>query len=150
MADAAAMAKVRADIGRFGWHCLHVYPQQCEMGVGFTYTIGLAETFHKPEIAIFGLDRKTSHAILNDCVELIRRGDTFPMDTLVSEVVAGDVKVQFKRVREDKLDACFGTAIRYYGKRRFDALVLFWPSKAGAFPWESSAESLQAEALTIV
>ena len=133
MADAAVLAKVHADIERFGWHCLHVYPRQGEVGVGFTYTIGLAGTFNKPEIAIFGLDRKTSHAILNDCVESIRRGDTFPMDAPVSEVVAGDIKVQFKRVRQDRLDKCFGTAIRYYGKHKFDAMVLFWPNRAGGF-----------------
>ena len=150
MSEAAAMAKVSADIERFGWHCLHVYPRQGEEGVGFSYTIGLTETLDHAEIAIFGLDRDKSHAILCDCVEAIRAGTRYPLDVPVADVLARDIRVQFKRAHTNQLRKYFGTATRHYGSRTFEVSVMFWPNRDGLFPWETSEPSVQREALDVV
>jgi hypothetical protein len=144
-----ALGKVRSDIQQYGWHCLHVYPRVGEEGVGFTYTIGLSESFQLPEIAIFGLDRDKSHAILSSCVDDIRGGIRYPLDVPLTDVVAKDVPVIFRAVRPELLDKCFGTAIRYYGKEPFQAVVMFWPTKEGRFPWELSSSS-QEEGARVV
>ncbi len=123
--NAAVLSKISSDVEHFGWHCLHVYPRTGEEGIGFTYTIGVDATFGRPEIAIFGLSREISHAILSDCVTSIRNGGPFPLEVPIADVVNGDYMVQFKRVLPDKLRDCFGTAIRFYRDKPFSATVLF-------------------------
>lgn len=149
MGRAEADSKVRADVQKYGWHCLHVYPRAGEEGIGFTYTIGLNESLDHPDIAIFGLDRDKSHQILSSCVDDIRNGTRYAVDVPLTQVVGGDVPVIFKAVRPDLAGRCFGTAVRYYGNKSPRVLVMFWPTRDGAFPWELSS-STQAEGLHVV
>lgn len=58
-----ADAQVTRDIREYGWHCLHVLPRAGEEGVGFTYTIGLIESYDHPELMIFGLGREREHIV---------------------------------------------------------------------------------------
>ena len=150
MSRASADAKLISDIERYGWHCLHVAPRVGQEGTPFTYTIGLTKTLNHPELAIFGLGRDTSHAILSDCVKDIRAGTTYPVDTPVADVVSGDWLVLFKRVRNDCLHEYFGTARRYYDEAPFQVLIMFWQSKSRHFPWESEDQSVQREAMDVV
>ena len=150
MTTAAVLSKVGGDIDQFGWHCLYVYPREGEEGIGFTYTIGLGVTFGQPEIAIFGLSRQASHAILTDCVESIRDGKSFPLDVPIGGVVSGEYLVQFKRVRSDKLHEYFGTATRFYRAKPVSVTVMFWQNKRHLFPWETDEVSVQAEGVAIV
>jgi hypothetical protein len=148
--NASVLSKIVRDVAQFGWHCLHVYPRTGEAGIGFTYTIGLGATFGRPEIAIFGLSREISHAILSDCVTSIRNGSPFPLEIPIAGVVSGDYMVQFRSVRPHKLEDCFGAAMRFYRDKPFSATVLFWQNKQYLFPWESAAPSVQAEGLALV
>ena len=144
------MAKMKADIQKFGWHCLSVFPTQDEEGEIFTYTVGLTETFGHPEIMIFGLNKDTAHGILTDCVEIIRSGNVFLSDEEYSNVIGGGFKVVFKQVKPECLSEYFGMAGRYYGGGDFSGLVMFWPNKNHRFPWDEPDLAVQREALTIV
>jgi hypothetical protein len=142
--------KVADDVKKYGWHCLHVSPRLGEVGASFTYTIGLVASCAHPEVMIFGLERQKSHAILSECVDMIKSGTRFPVDQPVPDVLARNFHVVFKPIRKDCFAEYLGTAIRYYGHRNFEAYVLFWPDKDSHFVWESESLSLQAEALNIV
>ena len=142
-------AKVRADIKKHGWHCLNVWPMVGEDRTAFSYTIGLAESYGHPEIAVFGLGDK-AHGILRDCANLVSTGTRFVEDQPNNDVLSGDYKVIFKSVRKDRFNEYFGTALRYYGSQPFDAFVLFWPNKQHEFPWEAPEPGMQAEALHVV
>ncbi len=149
MKDKNPDAKVRADIARYGWHCLNVWPQQGDERPGFSYTIGLSESYGHPEIMIFGLGDK-AHGILAECANLVMKGTRFVPDEPSPDVLDGGYWVVFKPVRKDCFPEYLGTALRYYGKTPFEAFVLFWPDKAHRFPWEHAGQSLQAEALSVV
>lgn len=144
------VTKMRADVQRFGWHCLSVHPRAGESGSQFSYTIGLSETFAHPEIMIFGLDSKVSHGILSDCVEMIRNGTAFSPDIDYPGVIGGDYKVMFKLVRKDCLPEYFGAAVRFYSEQDFHGLVMFWPDQHHRFPWQEAGSTAQREALDIV
>jgi hypothetical protein len=150
MGSASVLAKVAADIERFGWHCLSVAPRMGESGASFTYTIGLWQTLHHAELAIFGLAAKTSHGILSDCVTAIRSGVSYPLNTPVVDVVAGNYRVEFKRARSESFREYFGTATRYYGTKPFEVNVIFWPDRDGRFRWETHTPGLQEEALHVI
>ena len=98
---------------------------------------------------IFGLGDK-AYGVLSECAGLVRGGAQFAPDELRSEVLAGDYKVIFKKVRRECFDEFLSLARRFYGERHFEALVLFWPDKQHRYPWEMSDRSVQAEALQIV
>ena len=150
MSESSAESKVQSDIVEFGWHCLHVLPREGDDHAPFTYTIGFTETFGHPEIAIFGLKRETTHAILADCATDIRAGTRYVTDVPLSGVLGGDVQVKFKRVRDDCIPEYFGTATRHYGGTKFEVWVMFWPNKEGLFPGQGFDSSLQTEALNVV
>ncbi len=141
-----ADARVRADVETFGWHCVNVHPTPGDERPGFSYTIGLTETYDHPEIMIFGLGEK-AHALLTECTELIKKGTTFVPDKPNAEVLAGSYEVIFKRVRKECFEEYLGTALRFYKERPFEALIMFWPNKDRRFPWELKERTLQSEAL---
>jgi len=145
----AADAKVRADVDKFGWHCLNVWPEKGNDHPAFSYTIGLTESYEHPEIMVFGLDEK-AHGILNECVQLVRNGNKLVANAPNADVLSGGYDVVFKPIRKECFADYLGTAVRFYGSRPFQALVLFWPNKEGRFPWEIHGQTLQAEALNII
>lgn len=142
--------KVGADIAQFGWHCLSVFPNAGNSGASFCYTIGAQETFGHPEMMIFGLPHRTAHAILHDCVEMIRQGRVFEPGVGYTDVVSGGLTVMFKKVREEHLPEYFGTAMRYYNGLPFSGMVLFWPDRNNRLPWDGGETPSQREALVIV
>ena len=142
-------ARVRTDVEEFGWHCVNVWPVAGDERPGFSYTIGLTESYEHPEIMIFGLEDQ-AHALLTECAELIKQGTTFEPDVPNSEVLAGGYDVIFKSVRRDCFHEYLGAALRFYGDRPFEALIMFWPTKDGQFPWELKERNLQSEALHAV
>lgn len=143
-------ATVREHIKQYGWHCLNVWPRVGdEEHTAFSYTIGFTESYEHPEIMIFGLGDK-AHGILNQCATLIKKGTRFIEGEPNGDVLSGDFKVLFKPVRKDCFGEYLGTALRYYGERPFEALVLFWPNKEHQFPWETPEPGVQAEALHVV
>lgn len=145
-----ADAQVAHDIREYGWHCLHVLPRFGEEGVGFTYTIGLVESYDHPELMIFGLGRERSHRVLCECANMIRAGTHFPTDIRISDVLARDFDVMFRPVRRECFEEYLGTALRHYGEREFEAYVLFWPDNENQFVWDSTQLSVQGEAMRVV
>ena len=142
-------AKVRSDIEQYGWHCLNVRSQVGDDRPGFSYTIGLTETYSHPEIMVFGLGDK-AHGILAECAALVKKGASFIPNVLNDDVLDGNYQVIFKPVRKECFPEYLGTACRFYAGRPFEALVMFWPNKELKFPWEYSQPSVQGEALHVV
>jgi hypothetical protein len=143
-------SRIRANIDQYGWHCLNVWPRVGDdEHTAFSYTIGLTESYGHPEIMIFGLGDK-AHGILNECANLIKKGARFVPNDPNPDVLTGDYRVIFRPVRKECFPEYLGTALRYYGKRPFEAFVLFWPNKEHKYPWEYPERNLQAEALNVV
>ncbi len=144
-----AVAAARANIAEYGWHCLHVLPHEDEDAEPFSYTIGLAERFQHPEIAVFGLDDEVAHGVLAECVDLVRGGKVLPSDTPVSDILSGGYDVLFKPISKHHYAEYLGTAVRYFGHSDFDAVALLWPDECGRFPGDLELRSCQADAVRI-
>jgi Domain of unknown function (DUF4262) len=138
------------NIRKFGWHCLHVFAKE-EGGSPFTYTIGLTESYGVPEIMVFGLPAERGHGVLSACAHLIKEGHRFETDMPDDNVLQGDYKVIFKMAKPQSFEYYFGTAMRYYGDKPFEAMVMFIPDKKHHFPWKINYAGAPAEeALSIV
>lgn len=147
---AAQNQKIADNIGKYGWHCLHVSPSE-EGQDRFSYSIGFGETYGAPEVLIFGRDRDNAHSLLNECADLLKAGHVIQPDVEDSNVLAGGYNVIFKSVRADCFGEYLGTARRYYQGKPFKAVVMFIPDREHRFPWQTGYDYIPAdESLAIV
>lgn len=68
----ASEQKVLDDVATYGWHVVNVLTDAD--GPGFSYTIGLFQSFQHPEILVVGLPSGVAHPVLNELGEAARSG----------------------------------------------------------------------------
>ena len=143
------MNSTKQNIKKYGWESVYVFDEKGNKAP-FSYSIGFEETFKHPEIMMFGLARETMHGILSDIAAGLKKGIIYPINKRVSKVITAEYDVVFKEINEKYFSDYLGTAVTYYQKP-FRAMVMFWPDKNNAFPFESHCEvSNQDEALDII
>ena len=125
--------KLVGDVTAHGWHVVKV--AEDDQGPGFTYTVGLWQSFRHPEVILVGLPGETAHVILNDLGEAVRRGEHFEAGT-ESEVFLEGYPVTFRPVPEDRQWPYFGFARWFYDGGAFPALQLVFPDREHRWPWQ--------------
>jgi Domain of unknown function (DUF4262) len=142
--------RIAENIGRYGWHGLHVFPTD-ELHTRFTYSIGFAETYGQPEVMIFSLPRERAHSLLHECATVLKAGGRIEVGVEDDRILADNYKVVFRSVQAHAYPEYLGTARRYYGDRPFGAVVMFLPDKNHLFPWNDGYDDSDlGEALAIV
>ncbi|MFM9615784.1 DUF4262 domain-containing protein [Streptomyces niveiscabiei] len=111
-----------------------------EHGPGWAYTTGLWHGRRIPELAMFGLNVRLMHTILNDLGRRAMDGQTVEDGQERHDVAS--VPVVLKAVDHGWYEAFFGTAIGYYRKPSFPFLQVVWPDRDGAFPWQPGGAQL--------
>jgi Domain of unknown function (DUF4262) len=118
-----------------GWHAISVSDHPPE----FLYTCGLMTTFRHSEAIIFGLPRRSAYAVLAAMVDDIRRGRTFASPGRYDGVLT-DFPIAVRLVHPSQAEMYLGYAMghcRYMGNAGgLVAVQVFWPDKAGRFPFE--------------
>jgi hypothetical protein len=129
--------RVLDDIAKFGWYDICV--EEDEEGPGFNYTVGLMLKFGHPEIIIFGQKKTLLYAVLWIAVQDIEKGRQFVEPGLYEDLLHG-YACYAKPVHPSQHRAYLGYAMwfcRHCGQPgTLKAVQLFWPDKAGKFPWE--------------
>lgn len=124
---------VRENVRKYGWHVSLI--EEDDEGPGFAYSIGLYETFKKPEVIIFGLPTDVMHRIINDIGEEHRSGRPVVADG-PQEGILKNLPVHLKPVLKKHYKEYFGYGLWYYSGPSFPAVQCFWPDRTGKFPWE--------------
>jgi len=127
-------AKLLETLEQWGWFVIKVGASDSEPA--FAYSMGLYETFHHPEIILFGLDLGTMHQLINDAAKRIQEGETFDEGHRYDDPLAG-YQCEFRKVNPSHYDGLLNYAIWYYKSSPFPAVQLVWPDFAGLFPWEN-------------
>jgi hypothetical protein len=113
-------------------------------GPGFAYSFGLYERYRHPEIIIFGLPLDTMHRLINDIGKQVSGGKQYG-DGDQSRDLLEDYTCVFRRVNPLRYRSTLTWTVWYYQSASFPALQLFWPDKAGRFPWDQGcSESFRA------
>ncbi len=107
-----------------------------DSGPGFAYSFGLYRTFQYPEIILFGLPEDVMHQLINDIGRQLRSGSPGYWDGSESSDLLEGYRCQFRRVVPGWYKTTLTWASWFYRSSDFPALQLFWPDKAGLFPWE--------------
>jgi len=138
-AVAAAVARARADVEKFGWH---VVALKGEGELGFLYTVGLWQTYKHPELLVFAASEDPSPFLgfVAKLANRIAEGETLRIGGTV-EGAFGDLAGATRAVLPRWLLSFVGIAAVYYGNVDFPVTQLYWPDRAGLFPWQSGFDA---------
>ncbi|MFJ4649275.1 DUF4262 domain-containing protein [Streptomyces bobili] len=107
---------------------------------GWAYTVGLWHRYRIPKLAMFGLDIHLMQTVLNGLARRAVEGQALKADQERHDIA--NVPIMLKAVDYRWYRAFFGTAIGFYRRPPFPFLQVVWPSRDGAFPWQSGGEDL--------
>lgn len=122
------------DVNTSGWHIARVPPAGGHHG--WAFSVGFEQTFHHPEVAIFGLPDDVQRALLDTIGQQLRVGRAFP-NGHVDETLAPPYRCMFRGIDAAWQAAVLPAASWFYGDRPFAAVQLFWPDRAQLLPWQA-------------
>ena len=131
------MRNFSEDIAKYGWTVVMI--KETEYLPAFAYTIGIWETYHKPEIIAFGLSTSNLHILVNQAGDIIKAGNEIKLRENYTEFFE-DSNIQFIDVNHENISDYFGYAIEYYGSKYFPAIQLVWTDNKNNFPWKNGFE----------
>jgi Domain of unknown function (DUF4262) len=125
---------IAEDIRNHGWSALDVY----DAAPPFIYTVGLTETWNHPELIVFGMPPKSLSGILSAMVHTIKGGATYAKAGTYSGILQGDTLIGVRAVDPTQHQVYLGYAMGrvWVTNRNLEAMQVFWPDKAGKFPYE--------------
>ncbi len=131
--------KLVDDVEKYGCHIVHVREEGSLPG--WSYTVGLYETYHQPEIVTVGLKDDTSQYLLNE-VALRLKGGLQIQEGLRQRDLLENVECEFRKVEErSELRAVVGYATWFYGSDPFPVFQCIYPDLENRFPWEDSFDN---------
>jgi hypothetical protein len=128
--------KVIDDVAEFGWHCVSIMAEGDH--VGYSFTVGLFQSYEHPELIVFGLPSEVSHQILCTAADAAKSGSPIdlaqPTDALIN-----NFSCCFAEVPPTEYHEYVGYARWYYQGNGFSLYQIVWPSRSGLFPWHHQA-----------
>lgn len=111
----------------------------------FMYTVGLMGSLRHPEFIAFGLDSNNGYALFSGLVRDIRAGRSYTEPGVYTINIGGDEhRVGTRRVHPTQHPLYLGFAMGYMTNidriGGLEAVQVFWPDRAGRFPFEVGCE----------
>ena len=122
-------------VEEFGCMILHVQDHDAPRPI-FSYTIGLHNTRHVPEIITCGLPAKTAQTALNYAANLL--ADCIDLAIGRHANVIGNVDVEFRPVDAKWAKILMRSSVWFNGSASFPALQLVFPDLDNRFPEDPS------------
>jgi Domain of unknown function (DUF4262) len=131
--DPAELARLAAqNVQKYGWHI--TYLSATDKSPGWAYTIGLFETFHHPEVSVFGLGDDILIGVVNSLAKSVQAGHHYRAGYTYPNILDG-VDCIFHSAEALWSPYFFGNATHFYHDREFSMLQCIWPDKQQHFPW---------------
>ena len=125
------------DIRDYGVHIMHVHDD--DQQPGFTYSVGLFETYAHPEVIIFGLKIDLSSVLIKNMAYDIKEGKTFTGGEFHADVL-DDFLCYFDLVDRSHYREYVGWNRWFYEGDNFPLLQCVYPTVQGIFPWKEFSE----------
>jgi hypothetical protein len=124
------------DIKKYGCYILQVLEEN-ELPP-FSYSIGIATTYQKPDLCVIGLKEPIAKCVINEYALMLKNGKIFEPGKLYSGFLDG-FDVCFENITEENYEDYFGQGIRYYKGLQFTMMQLIYPTTSGIYPWSKEA-----------
>jgi hypothetical protein len=129
---------IAADVERVGWSAISI----ADVSPPFVYSVGLMFSLAHPELIVFGLGDE-GYNVLRAMVEDIRGGRSFAAPGAYDGVLAQG-NIATRPVHPSQHESYLGYAMGYCRERgrigELDAVQVFWPDRAGTFPFERDCD----------
>ena len=134
-------AEIAESVRKHGWHAIAV--EETADAPTLLYTIGLCQTFGHPEVMVFGWEARFAHSIVSDMVADMKKGQFYSAGQTYPGLLDG-FEVAIRPVHATQHLVHLGYATGYYRilarPELLSAIQLFWPDKAGKFPFELACD----------
>ena len=127
---------VLANVANFGWHAINVLED--DGTPPWTYTIGLYETWHHPELIIIGRSRATANHMLQTIADILGADQRPNLNEPTTQLLPG-VKCHYLEVEPRHHPDYVGYARWYYARKPFPLYQIVWPNTDGQYPWDPNA-----------
>jgi hypothetical protein len=131
------LEKIGRDIEKHGWSAISVFATEDNPGVGFTYTVGLRDSYDHPELIVYTLNALQAHGVLFSAIKNIKEGKGYEKGERRTDVIEGpngtELPVVIHEVPEPGEPL---TAARRFHNRDESALQIVWPDPNNRFPGE--------------
>jgi hypothetical protein len=131
--DGWLQTRISAGIRAQGWTIVSMCVQK-----SWSYTVGLWESYHRPEVAICGLDHDLAGAILQHFAERVRNGVEFPPDRDL-----GADPLILRAVHDDWRPDLFPLIGEHYGDQTAPIWQACWPDRRDRFPGQAGFDGGQ-------
>jgi hypothetical protein len=127
--------EIAQTVAKHGWQAINI----SDTSPPFLYTCGLLTTFEHPELIIFGLESRQTHAILAAMVNGLRSGQSFAKPGKYDRVT--DMwPIAVQKVHPTQHEFYLGYAMghcRHMGNAGgLAAMQVFWPDDHGRYPFD--------------
>ena len=132
----------RAILGAIASEGLHIeHVAIDDDGPGFSFTVGLWQTFQQPEVIVFGLEDHVADELLDEIADLAHEGTRFLADSKHDGLLQ-HYPARFFAVPKGFYRNFLGVAVWAYEGDAFEAVQLVWPDKQGRWPWEDGVRGV--------
>ncbi len=128
--------KALDDIKNHGCHILQVLAE--EDHPPWSYSIGIATNFQKPDLCVIGLKEPIAKFVINKYVSMLKQDENFLPGKLYSGFLEG-FDVCFEEVAKKYYKDYFGWGHWYYNGDEFRMRQLVFPTTSGIYPWSENA-----------
>lgn len=126
------LAKMTADIEKYGWTDISVFPTEDDPGISFSYSVGMLTHDH-PDMIVVGMSSQVAHGVLWSAYEAIQAGTRLFPDTYCDQVLEG-LPVAIVEVSDPLGDLAPMTMCNnLYGE--VEGVQIVWPDANSRFPW---------------
>ncbi len=123
-----------------GWVAEPVAPVEGpEPRPGYTYTVGFASHFGRPEVVIFGLTPVAARGLLGMVADQHAGGVELPVGTFVG-LLENDLPCALLPVALEEWAGLFPDDERVHGTGAYEMLQFVWPDRGGRLPWDEGYE----------
>jgi len=139
--DDSMTASERAILESIAESGVHVEHVATDDGPGFSFTVGLWETFGQPEVLVFGLEDEVAQDLLDEIADQADEGKTFVVDSSHDGLLQ-HYPARFLAVPKGFYREFLGVAVWAYEGDDFPVVQLVWPDKQGRWPWEQGVREV--------
>ncbi|MBC8065375.1 MAG: DUF4262 domain-containing protein, partial [Chlorobia bacterium] len=124
--------RIHDDIAKYGWHVMLVH---CDDGSTFGYTIGIHQTYGKPELLMCGLSPQGIHAFCNKYGEDVKSGIEYKAGDLAGHWFENEkVKMVFIEIHDGWKPTFLGKLVDAMNDNQVPALQAIWSDEQGLMP----------------
>jgi hypothetical protein len=123
--------KIVTDVEQHGVHVIHVMGSDSQ---GWSYSVGLVDSYGHPEVIIVGMDHETAQAAINELAKRVKGGARFTDGERVTGVISDDLVM--RTVDERWKDHLVGRAQWFMADKAVPLLQAVYPDDANKFAWE--------------